>query len=193
MDTFLRCLTRWTSRAAIRLVILLAIASGTLGAQRPTGKQPLGLGVVRTPDLIPVTDSGRFLTFQSRTEWRHAFWVRNVGTATSPGSRIRLKVYYRRGFYAGTEQPWTLHDDVTLDVVEPLKPGQESRALVSRILYGNSDAPSPNDLPEQFKWEFTVDDGDGNHESNEANNQMVHITTHAGGGKFETGPSGKFH
>lgn len=202
-----RPLTRRAVRARALPLAALLLASGAPDARISRGTVPPSSGKAGLPDLVPVTDSGRQLEFTSRFETRYAFWARNAGDAPSPGSRIRLKVSYRpyHEGYTATTRPWTQHANITFDIVPILRPGQESRALVSRILEwsfsGNPLAidarnwKQPHGDQVEFRWEFIVDDGDGNHESNEANNLMVLVDTLGlwRGWKFETGPSGKFH
>ena len=137
---------------------------------------------------MPIADGGKFLTFQNRMEWRYAFWARNNGNATSRVSRIRLKFYHRgsRGYF-----PWTLHADIHLDIPS-LKSGEESRALVARIIYHRRSLGAvPQD--HQYKWEFFVDDGNQVAESNEENNVYRHEGYHVKHDVLETGPSGGFH
>ena len=179
---------------------LALLSSGVTGLdaqnrKRVTVKSDVAAAVtpVAATDLVPVTDGGKFLTFQNREEWRYAFWARNAGAARSKPSRIRLKVFYRHAPMNDQEPPWTQHADVFLNVPS-LGVGEESRAMVSRILYpdGGVIPTPPSSTQYQYKWEFVVDDGAAVAETNEANNLLTHRNYHAAG-KFETGPSGGFH
>ncbi len=144
-------------------------------------------------DLIPVTDGGKINKFQSRWEWRHAFWAKNTGTATSPPSRIRLKFYYMN------VTVWKLHADLVLDVPR-LEPGQESRALVTKLRYRKKylwDVPTGDAFKQNkrngYKWEFWVDSTNVVSESNEQNNGLNREGEYPQHDALETGPSGSFH
>lgn len=144
------------------------------------------------PDLIPGKEA-KINKFEGRWEWRHAFWAKNAGTATSPPSRIHLKFYYM------DVTVWKLHADLVLDVPQ-LRPGQESRALVTKLRYRTKylwDVPT-GDAHKQnkrngYKWEFWVDSTNGVSESNEQNNDLKMQGEYPQHDALETGPSGSFH
>jgi hypothetical protein len=175
-------------------------ADSTVPISKPTPQPPISTTETQVmkppaglPDLIPVSDGGKKKKFQSRWEWRHAFWVKNAGTSTSRRSQIRLKFYYM------DVTVWKQHAELFLDVPQ-LQPGEESRALVTRLLYREMylwDVPS-GEVHKQhemkgYKWEFWVDSTNVVPESNEQNNHLGMEATYPHHGALETGPSGSFH